>query len=237
MLILQLLFVEACSSIPKNEYIVRKLVPTQLKVRRPIGLGADPHASPGGLDYRSQTPQNEVFHCINPKVLFKEIPISEIKNCLISIQSQISITYRLIRAPMPFLELISEKEVPECFKNKLTRIPVPREIIFRAPPLAAEKEGALYCYSSRLNIEANDWMGVKLPSSPEILKIELPIKPIPADEEALVRLLTSWAITPFWDKEHQGLKAKILPDHLCKKCIGEEGWHHENHAPNTFWPY
>lgn len=227
-----------CASTPVNEHFVRRLIPNQIRVRRPLTLGADPWAGPGGTDFRSEVLPTPQFDCELPATLFKSLMTAKIKECLLSLKEQTSVVYHLKRSVAPSFILDSELDSPACIKEYLPQIPIPREIIYQAPTDSSENARRnLNCYSTRLDLEANEWMGARLPTHRVDLKVWFPLPSPPKSDEELFRYLVTWAITPLWNEQSQGLKAKVLPNHLCKKCIGEKEWLMGNEPEIIFWPY
>lgn len=208
-----------CSSTPKNQHGISKIVPSSLRVRRPPGAGADPYAGPGGTDYRASALPNEKLDCENPGWLFKDLDLTSLMTCFAELKQPQDVIYQLRRVAVPVLELDPESDPapPECLTRLLPTIPVPREIVFKD----GEKGS---CFSSRLDIEASQTLGVHLPKNRLALKVRVPpAEGIPRDRSEMERLLTGWALTPLWeDQKSENLKAKVFPDHLCIKCLGEK---------------
>jgi hypothetical protein len=239
-LFLSFVCILSCSSVPKNEKIIKRIIPKQIRMRSPPSPGADPLAGPGGADYKSLSAPHPQFECEKAEKLFDHFDLKKIKDCLLSVKKPMGLLYRLKREVISHLFLIPNSETTQCVKALLSQIPVPREIIYQAheeAPLEGAPVKRLNCYASRLDLEANEWMGARLPTHRVDIKVWIPLEVEPRSDEELLGVLTSWAITPLWDEQIQGLRAKILPDHLCKKCIGEKEWLKGNEHDIIFWPY
>lgn len=219
---------------PIREHALKQLIPYTLKIRRPTSPGADPKAGPGGTDYQSDPLPDENFDCREVSWLFREIDLVEARACLAVLSapptpdseqaakkpiSHLLFTVRWL--PVPELELdasgFDEGSAANCLKKVLSHLPVPREIFFQS------NEGdRLACYSSRLAVEANEIAGFKLPIKKTALRVELPLKPLPKDDAETRMLLMTWALTPFWNREKNTLAAHLVPDGICRRCLGEK---------------
>ncbi len=206
-----------CSTTPKNTHWVPRLISETVKARRPLSSGADPKAGPGGIDYRSGTLPNERFDCESLDFILKELDYGAIRACLKSVTQAQTLVYRLSRDAQPSVVLSNPEEAPACVRQTLSRVPVPREIVFQSP-----SEGSLECYSSRLDLEANEVAGFDLPFRQRGTSLSLPLAKVPADDQATRRWLSSWILSLFWDEGHRGFRSKILPKSLCKKCLGND---------------
>ncbi len=154
------------------------------------------------------------------------------------IREKHQLVYELQRSAVPVLRLrLGKKEesdrIPACVKELLSEIPVPREIIFQSPAT-----GTFSCYSARLDVEADERLGVKLPIAKFDLSILLPLKEAPRDAREAERVLTAWSLTPFFGTERGkgALVAKIVPDHLCRQCMGEKELRTERDWVPLLWP-
>jgi hypothetical protein len=161
--------------------------------------------------------------------------------------------FRLQRVPEPYLELQDPEDAPECIRNLLSKIPVPREIFYQALPTnlpqaksavgtdrPTKDVGPYYdCYAASLDLEADQVMGVKVSKAKWDLVIEFPLKKIAlrTDEEAL-RVYLGWAIMPFFNKEkgEWTVPSKYVPDHICKMCMGEERMLKTGDPLPLLWP-
>ena len=192
------------------------------------------------MDYRSNPLPNERLDCETVSALLQEIPLSTVRECLASIQEPVSVSYRLRRVAVPYLELDEPETAPVCLARALPRIPVPREIVFqaRAARVAQSAPGGsapLDCYSSRLDLEADEVLGSKLPMARVALRFELPLENSPATDAELSRTLAAWALTPFWNPQEQAIPSKLMPDRLCRVCLGEKQMKESPYDPQH-WP-
>jgi hypothetical protein len=221
------------SSSPSREYELRRLIPYTLKVRRPTSPGADPKAGPGGVDYHSAPLPDENFDCRDPEWLFREINLTEARECLAALSApaapnaadterKIHHLFFTVRwLPVPELELdaskFKEERSADCLVKAFGHLPLPREIFYQSNDL-----GQLACYSSRLAVESNEVGGFKLPINKTALRVELPFKPVPKNDAEMRMLLMTWALTPYWDSKKNTLSAHIVPDAICRRCLGEK---------------
>ena len=210
----------SCSSTPKSDnYVFKDLIPKNLRVRRPLTEGAN----------------DGINSCQKVTELFSipefQLHLQEVRNCLATLTEAVTVNYRLKRAPAPYLFLDEDpKNTPACLKLTLKRIPVPREIIFDSTEF--NRMGERDCYTSRLDVEANDLLGAKLPTHRLALMIEFPLPHIPVTDDETSRLLGSWSVALFRDPETGDWRAKYLSSKLCKQCIGARP---EDPHP-IFWP-
>ncbi len=223
---------DGCSSAPKNVVGISKLLPTTLRVRRPGAPGADPEAGPGGIDYRSQAVPSASFDCDMTDTLWKDMDFAAIRACLKTVVAPIDVVYRLKREPDPRLVLDSHDEkTPPCLAQAMPEIRVPREIAFQSP----EPDG-LSCYAARLDLEADELLGQKVPGSRFYLWLRLPLQPNPQDDDETRRVLVGWALSPFWDPRTNTVPSKVLTRDLCKACIGERSLHDPDAPLGNLWP-
>jgi hypothetical protein len=222
---------EAESAPPPREHLLKKIIPYTLRVRRPAGPGADPQAGPGGTDYYGSPRPDAKLDCQTPEWLFREIELSQLQTCLSTIKDARQERYRLKRVATPYLELDPSSGTPDCLKKALPVIPVPREIFFQS-----NVEGPLYCYSSRLAIEANETAGFRLPTHRLAVRVDLPAGKMLQDEDKLRLLLLSWALAPFWEGGHQAIPAHIVTDQLCTACLGEKTMLKPTDPEPVLWP-
>lgn len=235
MLVLSLVgasFLSNCASVSKREHEktlhrLHHIVPYNLHFRRPHGLGADPAAGPGGIDYTSNPLPNEKFDCEPYSELFKNIDLGAVKACLASIQPM-EIPYHLRRAPEPYLEIEESDTTPPCLMESLPRIPLPREIVFQST-----EEKRLLCYSSRLDLEADELFWVKVPMAR--VTVRLPIQEKALSVEELKLTLLSWTLAPFLGKR-QEISAFVVTDSLCQACLGKKDMLHPSDPPPVLWP-
>jgi 1-acyl-sn-glycerol-3-phosphate acyltransferase len=79
-----------CSSAAKREqqgthHQISHLIPYTLKVRRPVGAGANPVAGPGGEDYASRPLPDARLDCQSLDALFAELNLDEVRACFASL--------------------------------------------------------------------------------------------------------------------------------------------------------
>ena len=208
----------SCSSNPRSIHAVRKIIPSTLRVRRPHGAGADPEVGPGGADYKSAPLPNAQLDCESVNFLLSKLHVAALRTCLKSIKDKQSVTYRLRREAEPYLELRDFEKAPDCLRQELPRIPVPREIFFQA----RNEQGALECYSARLPLEVDQKMGFRLPIERWALRLEFPFQVELKTDSEFERVFAAWALTPMWSAgSGKGLAAKVVTTPLCKQCLGE----------------
>lgn len=236
-----------CSSAPINSggfegnhrFLKRIIVVPNLQVRRPPSEGADPGATPGGEDYSSHPPVDEKFDCAAPRSIFKDVALDRLRNCIASLNAaeenhptQLSVVYRVKREAVPTMELDNPDGAPECLRDTLPRIAMPREIVFQS-----NDEGKLLCYSSRFDVEADQVMSLKVPLIKKMsVRLDFPIKKPPLKDDETILLLTSWAISPLWDPDTKRIDARIMPDRICATCMGEKNMLTPDGAPPVLWP-
>ena len=224
--------VSGCSGLrtaPRHEHQISHLIPYTLRVRRPPGPGADPRVGPGGTDYTSHPLPSANLDCETARELFANLDLAGLRTCLSSLKS--SVRYRLKRVDAPALELEGPEHAPACLNALLPSIPVPREIFFQS-----EDEERLLCYSSRLDIEANELAGFKVPSHRLDVRLDFPLLAPPKDDDETRRLLLSWAITPFWNETTSELPSHIVTDEVCRACLGEKNMIKPQDGPQASWP-
>jgi hypothetical protein len=213
----------SCSSAPVQPKSVRKILPFNLQVRRPPGPGANPHAGPGGEDWTSRPLPTAKLDCESAVALVQAMPLGEIRACLSSLgtgnQTAPEARYRLRPEPVPKLELLDPEGAPECLRRVLPEIPVPREIVFQA-----RVEERVDCYASRLDLEAGTVFGVRMPWKKWNLKLRFPLEVELKDEAITARWLAAAAVTPLFGGDPAELRSMLMPDALCKRCMGEEAF-------------
>ncbi|MBI4925958.1 MAG: hypothetical protein HY843_08555 [Bdellovibrio sp.] len=225
------ILVSGCASTQKNIHWKSQFYPSSLHVRRPPFLPADPTVSGGGEDFKSKPLPDEKFNCEKKDYLFSKLNIEKIQKCLQEIKQNIEVLYRLKREPLPSLYLDENEQNPSCLIKELNEIPVPREIIFRTQE---NENSQLSCYTSRLEWEANRWMDIKLPKDKIALKIKLPLEKPPKSREGWMGLLTTWALSVYW--EEKGLASIVLPDALCLRCFGVKEFDDKELVLEKQWP-
>ena len=95
----------ACSSAPKNDHFLHKIIVNNIHFRRPAGPGADPSGGPGGTDYRSDPAPDARLDCRPAAELFNGIDIKAVRECLSDKTTATPVSYRLRREAVPKLVL------------------------------------------------------------------------------------------------------------------------------------
>lgn len=223
--------IAACShteTSQKNLHRVEQVEMSSLHVRRPSGPGADVDVGPGGVDFRSNPPPDENFDCKKVSSLFASLRLDALTACMSSLEKPVELFYSLRRSAEPAWVLKSSDQAPLCLREILGEIPVPREIVFRN----RERD----CYTSRVDMEADEVLGFKVPKNQVELKISFP--PEQTESKAdLMRRIGSWALTPFWNRELNAIPSRLLPEHLCRVCVEQPD--PEKDLPDemrTYWP-
>lgn len=216
----------------KGEYQIRSLVPYNIHARRPPGLGADPSVTAGGVDYQSDPLPNEQFDCVNISELYKQLNLVNLRECFKSFEKPVSVTYRLRRAPAPYFEIQKEPPPPSCLKKLLPEIPVPREIFFQTTEVGQRFD----CYNSRLPLEADEFLWVKMPLARKELVLRFPLGDVPSSDEKTHRLLLTWILAPFWEGKPPAIQSKYVPQSICRSCMGEKEMIQESSPPVELWP-
>lgn len=159
--------------------------------------------------------------CRSPAQAWAGFDLQGAGECLRQVHPPARLRYRLRRREEPYLELQRPAQAPACVRERLARLPVPREIVFQA-----FEEARLGCYVTELDLRADEWLGAKVPFRGRWeLEIRLPLSPPPADEAAALRLLTAWTISPLWKAEGTGApRVQVVPDAVCRRCLGERQW-------------
>ncbi len=223
-----LVFLYGCASAPKNTYLVKKIYSSSVYIRRPVSAPADPSVSGGGEDFKTKPLPNSQFDCLPFEELWRETNGLEIQNCLKNLKNTLEVRYLLRREAQPYFELEEDEKTPACLKSQLFRIPVPREILFRAPG----EFGKIHCYASHLDLEAERWMDIKLPFHHFKLQLEFPLPRPPLSHGELIGLLKAWSLTPFWSESQ--ISSVIVPDALCLRCFKKKEF--PDLSLETPWP-
>jgi len=109
---------------------------------------------------------------------------------------------------------------------------MPREIFFQS----AEEKGALECYASRLPLDSDKLLNTPWPFKRTHLNVEFPLPATPDTDAKTSLLLETWALTPFFSSESGQIEARIVPDALCKACIGESNLATADQPIPPHWP-
>src|SRR4051812_14087895 len=68
--------------------------------------------------------------CQRPEKFLSPLPIAAIQKCLAGLENG-EVSYRLRRPAQPVLELENPEKAPECLRQSLSQLPVPREVVFQ----------------------------------------------------------------------------------------------------------
>jgi hypothetical protein len=206
------------------EPVTQLLFVDSLRVRRPEGKVIDPKESPGGTDYRRKPAPDEKLDCQTvSSFLSAQGSGQKLRACLSSIHDSVQVTYRLMRDAQPVLVLQKEENTPPCLLETLPKLPLPRELVYVGAVYEESRFHPGYCYSSRIDLEADRVMGFKVPKGREFLTLKFPLSTKLDSQVQLNRLLGAWVLSPFWNPEVDGIAAKMMPDHLCRQCMAQ-GW-------------
>lgn len=231
------LFLLSCSSASNNQvHTVHHIWLYNLHFRRPAQIGAAPRAAYGDEEYESHPKPNAQLDCQPLSDLFKNIDLNAFRSCLQSSNQMMvseSLNYRLHREITPYLALEEDDEADpqNCIRILLNQIPVPREVFFQS-----NDEGQLNCYSSRVWLSQDVFLGIKDSLSSFDVSINFPLPKIPVTDDETLMLLASWAMMPFWDKSRNGFVSRVVPDDLCQKCIGEKNMFLKGDRFPPLWP-
>lgn len=212
---------------------VGSLVLSTLFIRRPVGAPADPQASPGGEDYQSDPLPNPRLDCAAPESLWRNWDLKAIRSCLNEVHKEITLVYQLQKTARPLLSLQKEDPgAPSCVKELLKEIPVPREIFFEG----VDDRNHFDCYASGIRPEDNDWWAVRLISTQRKVRIDLPLTAELSDDRSTQLLLLSWALAPFQDPTTNRIPSQIVPEALCRKCLGDSSFIRSPRLALPLWP-
>jgi hypothetical protein len=237
-----------CSSVNQVELEnsrawIDKMVLVNLHYRRPPGAAADPKAGPGGVDYQSQPLPNSHIDCEPFEKLFRGLRLSEIRACLGSANlnaQDFILTYSVQKSIQPQLVLHKEEvkpnhpQRPECLDRLLSVIPVPREIYFQGVRTGHREE--LGCFAAGLPPDGSGVLGTRLASESTDLWVRVPPeKPLKSDQDVQL-LLLSWSLRSFWKLDRNQMEARVVPDRLCRLCIGESQLVSSGPPAVPLWP-
>lgn len=230
------LVISGCSSASlQNTHELHKILLYNLHLRRPDAAGAQPNADLGDYDYESHPSPNARLDCEPLKVLYKEIPLKSLRECLLDpskMQAAAGASYRLRRATTPYLEIVEKDELAHfCFKQYLPKIPVPREIFFQS-----NESGQLSCYNSRMPMAEEEFLGINSFLFRTVVKISLSKVQVPETDEAWTMLLGTWSMIPFFDGESGVIFSKVVPTDICRQCMSEKNMFKEEDPLPPFWP-
>jgi 1-acyl-sn-glycerol-3-phosphate acyltransferase len=227
-----------CQSSLKSDHAFDSILVEPIRVRRPVGEGAVAMAFPGGIDYQSDPLPDERFDCRKTEWLFENSDLEAIRSCLNSLSEKGEAQYELRREAQPFLELQTQKSTPPCLSEALEKIPVPREIFFQELEEMREGQWLPRCYNSRVDLERGKLQGSEVPVGVWKMKVSLPLKESLEDEAATLRLVTAWALTPFFrpDENRRGFQAKFVPFEICQTCFEGETLDLKKAPLSPRWP-
>ncbi len=234
----------------ENEHWLRRIVVHTIQSRRPEGTPLDPKAYAWEAGYRSSPLPNTQFNCEPLSNLTLGIDLARIRGCLKSIRSGTSVVYKLERGARPELLLEGipepspspsvsptpdtqreEPAVPLCLVKLLPRIPIPREIVYQSA-----EEGAIRCYSSR--IEDSTGLGADLleafSTNRVAVRVSFPAVPSPQNDVQTAQWLLSLALAPFI--REQGLLGRLLVDTQCRACLGDKAFVQPWESVPMTWP-
>lgn len=227
-----------CASKPLQFHAMDDLLASPIRVRRLPARPASPDATPHSEDYTSDTPMGPNLNCQEPKALFQSIDWSGVLDCLGTTkppanQKEIVAVYKLVRGPLPKLELVREPSTPVCLTKKLATIEVAREVFF----LNFFKE-KLTCFASRVGTDSDQMLGMrKLPKGKFEMKLTFPLENPPRTSDEAYRLLMAWSLAPFfWEESDGKLRAKIVPESICGACFANPDILKSRDYPIPKWP-
>lgn len=216
---------------------IRSLVLSTLFVRRPRGIPADPEASPGGVDYKSHPLPDRRMDCAPPESLFSRMDKRAIRECLNRSTKESVLVYQLQKTAMPLLALQEtqkkeESRQPDCLKQLLKEIPVPREIFFEG----YDDHGRFDCYASGIRPDDDRWWMARAFSRRTEVRVRLPLGTRLSDDLATGRLLLSWALAPFQDPESNDIPGRVVPEAICRGCLGDHSLIRSPRLALPLWP-
>jgi 1-acyl-sn-glycerol-3-phosphate acyltransferase len=225
-----------CAGSPKNTFTLTEFWAAPIRVRRPEYAPSDPKAGPGGVDYQSTPAPDKSYNCEEPRSLLSKLDFSVVTACLRKIQTEGTVEeskkvkYFLELGPQPTLKLDEDPEKPTCLRSALPEIPVPREIFFHAL-----REEQVSCFSSRLNIEQGETLGIRFSSKGSTLVLKFPLEKFPKDFSELERQILAWSFTPLFIYDGEPtLEATVVPEALCQRCFGQKFQRPKQNPPT--WP-
>ena len=238
----------ACSSAPKQEErSLKKLLLYNLALRRPLSVGAKPGAVRGEKEFQVTPKLNAQFDCMPLRRLYRDVDFFKLEKCFKAVEKsgwKQTVYFELQKSVAPYWKRkephledddpfeeqpdAREVEIPQCIKEVLDKIPIPREIFFQS-----NEEGSLNCYSARIGIDEDSLLDSKLQKTE--LTLAFPLERVPSTEREMKFLLATWSLAPFFNAEGQ-IKSKLVPSHVCGKCIGEANLFLEADPLPPLWP-
>lgn len=234
---LVLLLCGNCSSATRREkHSVTKLSLYNLHFRNLSGEGASPIGLPGKPDFQSVPKPNDRFDCEPYSNLFKGVDLLATRECLKSATSSGSLDFdfQLIRdTPTPFMEIKEDKKVqlPECVRQRLSKLTVPREIVFQS-----NDGGVLGCYSSNLALSLEGGLGQGQRFYAISIHIHVSPEEVPPSGEEMLLLLKTWSLAPYFGLDQQKITSKYFPEAFCRKCMGVQNLLHRSDILPLAWP-
>ncbi len=255
--ILMLLLCSCASGEKKEGKLIKSFYLPTLHSRRVAWAPANPMAIEGEKGYRSEKSPDAKWDCVPFDDLLKAINWKELGPCLHVLNEGFkanpepkaplvfpTLRYYFKRDPAPQLELqiadpakdpekAMEMSGPrECIKKVLPLMLVPREIVFQA---AEDPKDPVTCYTSKLNIEREDF--IVWEKNRAELVIKFPFMSLPDSEDELRALVKSWALAPLWENGlKQDILAKPFPSTMCRACMGEKNMIKDIDPRPTVWP-
>ncbi len=236
----------ACSSTPKDMHWTSQLYPPTLMVRRTPHAPARPKAMGSEPEFKSDPLPNEHYDCEPIGAMWKGMDLKANRECLSTVNTtkeRLEVSYRLVRDPAPYLQPLDPEETPACLKETLPKIPVPREIFFqtqlRAVGLvkAGQEATSLSCVNARINLEDDELWGWKLPIGRVNLAMVFPMMELPSNDDETRMLLQAWGLRLLRDPERQQqFPVKIVPDFICRRCLGRDRWLEPHNPLPPLWP-
>ncbi len=213
---------------------VGAMVISTLHFRRPLVPSADPQAGPGGEDYQSHPPPDSRLDCQPQSQLFAGRDLKAIGDCINHIRSPISLVYELHRTAVPVLSLKDPEDtaIAACVRELLREIPVPREIFFQGKSV----EGEFGCYASGISPEDDRWWKLNWLTRHARLTVELPRAKALADSRETELQMLTWALAPFRSAATGVMSSRVVPETLCRTCIGDENLIHSPQIALPLWP-
>lgn len=232
-------WVSGCSSPPKDLHWTAQLYPSTLMVRRTPHAPARPKAMGGEKEYQSDPLPNAQYDCEPIEAMWKGMNLRAIRECLSTVNTtkeRLSVNYRLVRDPAPYLQPEDPETAPACLKEVLPKIPVPREIFFQGQ-MSDSAGGMLTCFNSRINLEDDELWGWKLPIGKLDLELVFPMMELPSNDAETRMLLQAWGLRLLRDQDHQlKFPVKVVPDFLCRRCLGRDRWLEPHNPLPALWP-
>lgn len=224
-----------CSSGPSGRYqhAIHHLALDNVQFRRPPVESATDSVDPDEEGYRTTPMPSARLGCQNRHEFFANLDFGKVGNCLNSIKEEYRAFYRLERDIQPKLVLEDPEKAPQCLRELLPELPVPREIVFQTDE---EAENPLSCYASRLDLSADRFLGIPNPLKHTYVQVGFPlISPdLAATPARTVNFLASWVLTPFFSDTRE-LSAKVVPNVVCRACMGDMGLLKPEDRP-VYWP-